>query len=541
MLTLDSRPVYLIGFMATGKTTVGRILSERLGRRFVDLDEEIERATGKGVPELFRTEGEAAFRRHEQAALERLARERGAVIACGGGTPCFGDNLSRMRATGVVVALGASIDEILARIGDVSSRPLLSGPEGARAAAEKLYRQREAAYRSAEVVVETGGRPIERIADECARHVGQRLGHAAVLLGERTYPIHVAPISMGAELVRSLCPTSTVAIVTDENVARHGHPRRLRESLEGAGIRVTEVMIPPGERHKTLAQAESVAASCVQAGLDRQSVIMAVGGGVVGDLAGFVAAVLFRGVRVVQVPTTLLAMIDSAIGGKTGVDLAAGKNLLGAFWQPRFVLCDPATLETLPPRELAAAFGEVVKYGLLGDSALFAAVESRGAELDLKDVIVRSARLKAHVVAHDELETGKGGPALARAGGRAILNLGHTVGHAIEAASGMGEKGSLLHGECVALGLIAAARLSARIGACSAALEPRVAQAVRRAGLPAEIDPWLRDDVLAYMAVDKKRVGGKVRFVVLEDVGSARTVELSVSEISSLLRPRRGE
>jgi 3-dehydroquinate synthetase len=231
-------------------------------------------------------------------------------------------------------------------------------------------------------------------------------------------------------------------------------------------------------------------------------------------------------VACVQVPTTLLAMIDSAIGGKTGVDLSSGKNLVGAFWQPRFVLADPAALDTLPARELRAAYGEVVKYGLLGDAELFAALE-RGDEPPRAELILRCARLKAAVVSADERE---------QTGARATLNLGHTMGHAIEAASWKTDA-PLLHGEAVALGLVAAARISARQGQgmCDGALSGRVAALLTKHGLAADLGPWLRDDVLAYVAVDKKRAAGKVRFVALEDVGRTRVVDMTVEELKAAL------
>lgn len=528
--SLDPSPIFLIGFMATGKTTVGRLLAEKLGRAFVDLDAEIERVAQKRVPEIFRTEGEAGFRAREALEVARVAQKDGVVVACGGGAPCYGDNLARMRASGIVIALSASLEEILRRAaadGGAARRPLL---EGARA----LYQEREAVYRSADIVLDTDGKTPEALAEECLVRAGRRLGQVAVKLGERSYPIHLAPLAGVGPLAAELLEASVVAIVTDQNVARAGHARAVRAALETSGLRVIDVSIPPGEKEKTLATAERVAAACVEAGLDRRSAIVAVGGGVVGDLAGFVAAVLYRGVRYAQVPTTLLAMIDSAIGGKTGVDLPAGKNLLGAFWQPRFVLADVATLATLPSRELRAGFGEVLKYGLLGDPELFARVEAQGTAVDLTDVVLRCARQKARVVSEDERE---------QTGLRATLNLGHTVGHALEAAS-LSRGEALLHGEAVALGLVAAARISARLGVGNPGLERRVANAVRRVGLEAALDPWLSDEGLArlmsFVQVDKKRVGGKVRFVALEDVGRTRLLELTPGEIAGFLRPSDG-
>jgi 3-dehydroquinate synthetase len=220
-------------------------------------------------------------------------------------------------------------------------------------------------------------------------------------------------------------------------------------------------------------------------------------------------------------------MVDSAIGGKTGVDLAAGKNLVGAFWQPRFVLADVATLATLPPRELAAAAGEVVKYGLLGDAQLFERLESDGLPSEHAELVLRCAAVKAAVVARDEREL---------TSARAALNLGHTVGHAIELASGY----RLLHGEAVALGLVAAARVSARLGLADPALEARVAAALGRCGLDADLAPWLRAEVLSHVSVDKKRQGARVRFIALEAVGRWKAVDLEPAELAALLISSRG-
>jgi shikimate kinase / 3-dehydroquinate synthase len=560
--------------MAAGKTSVGRRVAARLGRRFVDLDEHVEAASGKTVREIFRDQGEASFRWREAAALAEMARERDVVVATGGGTPMFGNNLARMREAGPVFSLLVSFDEVLRRVAPgESSRPLLAD----RAVAERIYAERERVYRSADVCLDTGGRDADAVAEDIVRRARLRLGDVNVILGERSYPIHLAGLERTADLVAELLPeTRSFAVITDENVARAGHARAVRAALEGPGpgARVLEVVLPAGETAKTLAEVERAAGACVRGGLDRKSAIVAVGGGVVGDVAGFVASCLYRGVACAQVPTTLLAMVDSAIGGKTGVDLSEGKNLVGAFWQPRFVLADVRTLATLPARELRAAFGEVVKYGLLDDPELFASLEraaptvppSRAHERPevasgsrrgegfscpepadagegppppgvgghipygsdsaaLADLVLRCARQKARAVIADEREV---------TGTRALLNLGHTVGHAIEAAA-LGSAHPLLHGEAIALGLVAALEVSHRLGLCPAALRDRTAALLSRLGLDSDVRPWLRPDVLAYLAVDKKRAAGKLRFIALEDIGRPRVVELEVDELHRLL------
>jgi 3-dehydroquinate synthase len=366
------------------------------------------------------------------------------------------------------------------------------------------------------VAVETSGRDPADVAAEIERRCAQLLGDVWVRLGERSYPVHLGPLARAGELARELCHPTRTLVVTDDNVARAGHARAVA-SAAGADI----VTIRPGEASKSLRIAEEVASACVRAGLDRRSLLLAVGGGVVGDLAGFVAAILYRGIAVAQVPTTLLAMVDSAIGGKTGVDLAAGKNLVGAFWQPRFVLADPATLDTLPARERTAAHAEVLKYALLGDAALFDALAT-GKTIDRADLVRRCARMKAELVSRDETET---------SGLRALLNLGHTVGHAIEAAS----RYELLHGEAVALGLVAAARVSVRLGLAPAELEEKVAGALARLGLPTDLSPWRRDEVRAAIHVDKKRDADVVRFVALEGVGRPRLTSVAPDDLWTML------
>jgi 3-dehydroquinate synthetase len=253
---------------------------------------------------------------------------------------------------------------------------------------------------------------------------------------------------------------------------------------------------------------------------------------VIGDLTGFVAATLFRGIPVIQIPTTLVAMTDAAIGGKTAIDLVAGKNLAGAFWQPRLVACGLETLTTLPPREKRAGFGELWKYALLDGETLWNLVDScaawaasdvpEAAPGALSEVIARSIAYKASVVGRDEREL---------TGVRALLNLGHTVGHAIESATGM------LHGEAVGLGLVAAARVSAAMAGARRDLETEVVAALRRTGLPAELDPLLTDDVLDRIRVDKKRIGEILKFIAVREVGACDPVEISVTELRRILRP----
>ena len=533
-------PLFLIGFMAAGKTSVGRAIAAATRRRFVDLDDAIA-ATGTHVATLVARD-EAEFRRREAQALAKaITTGEGAVIATGGGAAAHGDNLARMRAAGLVVALGVDVAEAEARaaaerkLRPTAQRPLLGS-------ARELAARRAPVYRRAHAVVDTTGRSVADVADAvlAVERVWQGCPQSSVTLvalGDRTYPISVAERLDPAMLRSALGAPTRVAIVTDTSVARHWlapFTAALAAALPAAAAPEV-VAIPPGEAHKTLATYEKICHQLVGAGLDRSSAIVGLGGGVVGDLAGFVAATLYRGIAVIQVPTTIVAMTDAAIGGKTAVDLPAGKNLLGAFHQPRLVACALEALITLPGRERRAGFGELWKYALLDGRDLWSAVvtcagwaagpDATPPPSELRMVIDRAIAYKAAIVGRDERE---------RSGHRALLNLGHTVGHAIESATGM------LHGEAVGLGLIAACRVSAAVCGTRRDLEHEVVAALRASGLPGDLDPYLTRDVLARIGVDKKRIGDKVRFLLIREVGLCEPAEMALTELTTILRPDPG-
>ncbi|MEO0427937.1 MAG: 3-dehydroquinate synthase [Pseudomonadota bacterium] len=353
-------------------------------------------------------------------------------------------------------------------------------------------------------------------------HAGPPLQETvSVSLGARSYDICIAPgliARAGAEIAPFLRRPFTV-IVTDETVARH-HLGPLRESLESAGIDCEAVIVPAGEASKSMTTLGDVLDALLALKVERDDVIIALGGGVIGDLAGFAAAILRRGINFVQVPTTLLAQVDSSVGGKTGVNAAAGKNLIGAFHQPRLVLADVGVLETLPPREFRAGYAEVAKYGLLGDADFFAWLEGNADALAAGDTAVRvravrhSCAMKAGIVERDEEERGE----------RALLNLGHTFGHALEAATGYSSR--LLHGEGVAIGMVLAFAASARLGLCAQELPGRVAHHLSGMGLPtrlSDIPGELPDaeGLMALMAQDKKVSQGRLTFVLAHAIGEA--------------------
>ena len=340
--------------------------------------------------------------------------------------------------------------------------------------------------------------------------------------GRRGYEVRIGPglLAGAGEAVRALFPRPPrLGVVADATVAAL-HGPALLASLRGAGLEATLIEVPPGEGSKSFAELERVLDALLALELDRGDAVVALGGGVTGDLAGFAAAVFKRGIDHVQVPTTLLAQVDSSVGGKTAVDTARGKNLVGAFHQPRLVLADTDTLLTLPEREVRAGYAEVLKHGLLGDRAYFERLEQEGALVLARDpaalawAVERSVEIKADVVARDEREGGV----------RALLNLGHTFGHAFETEVGPGE--ALIHGEAVGLGCALAFRFSASQGVCPPAEAARAQAAVAAAGLPVRMDevagaPFSADRLLAHMAQDKKAECGRLTFVLARGIGEA--------------------
>ena len=335
-----------------------------------------------------------------------------------------------------------------------------------------------------------------------------------VELGERGYPIHIgAGIIDAAELFAPHVADRMAAIVTNDTIAPL-YAGRVEASLQNAGARTLRIVVRDGEAFKTWQTLDEIHASLLAAQADRRAVLIALGGGVVGDLAGFAAATYQRGVTYVQVPTTLLAQVDSSVGGKTAINHALGKNMVGAFHQPAAVIADTATLATLPPREVAAGLAEVVKYGAIHDAQFLAWIESNATALAARDAVAlayairRSCEIKADIVAADERDTGV----------RALLNFGHTFGHAIESAAGYG---TWLHGEAVAAGMALAARFSARQGRIRAADAERLIALLRRFGLPVQPPRFPRETWLEYMGRDKKNEAGRITLILLDGLGSA--------------------
>jgi shikimate kinase/3-dehydroquinate synthase len=488
----DRRVVAIIGFMGAGKSTAARSAAEALGADAVDVDRVIEERLGKPIGRLFAEDGEAAFRATEERITLELLEARGTrVLALGGGavgSAAVRDALGRHLTVWVDVDLEAAWLRCLG-----TGRPLATDREQF----DRLYAAREPVYAQlADVVVPS----------ECSLAMGQVLEAAAdlpagaqmlwAISDSGSYPAYIGSGLLGQPPFWPAIVQGRRFLVTD------GHAGRLYGAkLEPLDGRVT---IMPGEQSKTIAHAEIVWSELVRAGMTRSDVVVALGGGVVGDLAGFCAATFQRGVRYVQVPTTLVAQVDSAYGGKTGVDLAEAKNYVGVYHQPCAVIADPDTLHTLPAPELAAGYAEVVKTALIAGGQLWEQVRG-GADPAAPEVIAACARTKLRIVARDERD----------AGPRQALNLGHTIGHAIETVTGYA---TYRHGEAVALGLLAALRLSG-----NGQLRDEVAALLRTRDLPTALDGVDPDEVVMATARDKKRVGdGPVPFVLLAQPGEPR-------------------
>jgi len=501
----DEENLIITGFMGTGKTCVGQEVARRLGRTFVDMDALIEARQGMTVAEVFARRGEAHFRQLEAALCRELAARTGLVVATGGGALILDTNLEILSASGPVVCLTASPDEILRRLEAARDRPLLDAPDR-RARVAALLAERSAAYERIGRQVDTAGLTVAQVADQVMAVAD---APAATAIPVQTpggqYQVYLGRglLTQVGTLLRQQELNGQVALVTNPTVSRlYGAP--VADGLEAAGFQVATCLVPDGEAHKTLDRVRTMYDDFIRAGMDRRGTVLALGGGVIGDMAGFAAATYLRGVTLVQLPTTLLAMVDASVGGKVAVNHPQGKNLIGAFKQPALVIADPDVLATLPAAEFANGLAEVVKAGLIGDPVLFEQIEDHG-PAPLPWLVKRAVRVKAAVVEADPYERGR----------RMMLNLGHTFGHALELLSGY----ALHHGAGVSVGLVAATRLSARMELCDPALVARVEEVLARHGLPTSYRGHTPAQVWQAMATDKKRRGKRLRFVLPRAVG----------------------
>ncbi|NPD67482.1 3-dehydroquinate synthase [Lichenicola cladoniae] len=534
------RSIVLVGLMGAGKTTVGRRLASRLGLPFRDADAEVELAAGFTIAELFARYGEAEFRRGEQGVIRRLLSGPPIVLATGGGA--FMDPVTRhaIRRDAVSVWLRCPLEVLVRRVSGRGHRPLLA--EGRpREILSALIERRHPVYAEADLIVDCNDDGVERTTDLVHRAVTGRVPpeRVEVSLSHARYDVMVGAglVARAGALLTPVLPQKRVVVVTDETVAAL-HLPTLLASLAETGIDAESIIVPPGEGSKSLACFGMVTDRLLALGIERRTAVIALGGGVIGDLAGFAAASVMRGLPFVQIPTTLLAQVDSSVGGKTGINTSAGKNLLGAFHQPIAVVADTDMLATLPIRELRAGYAEILKAGLIADPDLFEWCEANGAAVLAgdpaiqADAVRRACRFKAGVVGDDEREEKPDN-------GRALLNLGHTFAHALEAE--MRFDGRLLHGEAVGIGLLLAFRLSVRLGLCPAADADRVEAHLRRLGMKTTIDDCgcalSASALAAHMQRDKKMRDGRISFVLVHRIGQAFTSrDIASSAVIELLQ-----
>jgi 3-dehydroquinate synthase len=518
----DHRNIILAGFMGTGKTTVGRRLAKRLGRTFLDTDRIIEERQGRTISEIFQSEGEEYFRALEKELCEEIVQQGNAVVATGGGLFLDRDNRRTMSRSGIILRLACTPEAALERIGSGRNRPKVADDPTARV--KQLLAEREPMYASLPFQIDTTGCALDQVVDDIVHvlsNVGKRLNVIPVSLPDGGgYSIAVGDgiLDLVGPMLRNRKFTSRVAVVADENVAKL-HADTAMESLRNSGFEPSLCVMPPGEQSKSHEHLLRLYGRFLEIGLDRKGVVVAIGGGVIGDLAGFAAASYMRGVALVHCPTTLLAMVDSSVGGKTGVDLPQGKNLVGAFKQPVFVISDTGTLASLPPREVRMGMAEVIKHTVIDDADLFMRMERESEALKLTpELIRRSVAVKVRVVETDLFEAGR----------REVLNLGHTVGHALEQVSGY----RIGHGDAVAIGLVAVARMSAKMELTSPEVSDRIETLLVRYGFPVRHNCDL-NAITAAMTADKKTLAGRVRFVLVRDVG---TVEPGLQVPQEIIR-----
>lgn len=522
---MPPRNIVLTGFMGTGKTAIGRHLATLLGRPFLDLDAVIVQQTGQSIPEIFATDGEAHFRQLECDVAATLSTLPGLVLATGGGTLLDPRNRQALTSTGDLVTLTCSADELAGRLSTTGDRPLLSGVPDLVGRIEELLTERAATYAGILLTLDTSGRSPESVATELAAMltlpmaiaeipVPGAIGHP-VLAARGVHTSRVvagrgAACQLGTQLVDRGIDGQVVMVMPA--VVQELYEPRLVASLEAAGLPWQTLVIDDDDQQKTFAQAATLVDRLAALGADRQTCLVAVGGGVTGDLAGFAASIYMRGIALVMVPTTLLAQVDASIGGKTAVNTEDAKNLAGAFHPPLLVTADPCLLASLPDRELAGGLAEVVKTALIGDPELFVRLEyalTAGDEEDvdprrdlslLEDCVTACAAVKGGVVGRDPWELDE----------RRLLNLGHTVGHALEAQRDLG----LSHGEAVSLGLMVALRLSVIKNLADPALMDRTRSLLKNCGLPTTPPEFDLAAVRARLRLDKKRRDGCLQFVL---------------------------
>lgn len=513
-------PLLLGGFMGTGKSTIGPIVASLANVPFVDLDAVLQQVAGKTIADIFRTEGEAAFRALEAQQLRSmLADTSPRVIALGGGALVDPDLRAEALQRGCVVNLVAEPSTVAERLlpavaAQPSGRPLLDGASDPLDRIRKLNASRAQVYADAHARIRVDGRAPDVVAHAVFQSWQGR--NLLVRSASTTYAARITrdvPTAL-VEHLRALAPSS-VCVVTDETVDNL-HTAATLQALRDAGISLAcKVVLTPGEPHKQWPAVQRILDDLLRHHADRNSVVVAVGGGVVSDIAGFAAAIFLRGIRWVALPTTMLSMVDAAVGGKTAVDLGLAKNVVGAFHHPTAVLVDPSFTHTETDRAYRSGLAEVIKSGAIADPELLEFMHSNLERVLSRDVDVveemihRSLGVKVRIVSRDERESGE----------RMLLNFGHTLGHGFEAAGNFDE---LTHGEAIALGMVAIMQLGIARGITSMDVANLIEGRLAEVGLPTQWDRQMMDRALELITFDKKRLASDMRLVMLERVGQPR-------------------
>ncbi len=508
--------IFLYGPPGTGKSTIGKILARNLKLPFIDLDRVIEKNAGMSVAQIMEVQGEPAFRDLETTALHNVVTEKESVIALGGGALLREENRTLVENNGRTVLLMAQLQTLLGRLDSESTqRPLLAGDLRGKLAS--LLSKRKEHYSSFHLRVDVDGVSAKENAIQALAVLGRFHLRA---MGEYDAIVQEAGAGQLGDMLKARGLLNTI-LVTDENVAKF-HSEKVIAALRGSGFDPKVLITPAGEAHKNLETVSGLWHGFLENGLDRKSTVIALGGGVIGDLAGFAASTFMRGIHWVALPTTLLSMVDASLGGKTGFDLPEGKNLIGSFHPPKLVLADPQLLKTLPEAELISGLAEVLKHGIISDPQLFMLC-TRGlpwVKDNIEEIVKRAMAVKIKIIEQDPYEKGF----------RGALNLGHTVGHAVELVS----KFHLRHGEAVAIGMVAEAQYAERVGVAVTGLSETIVGALSALGLPIQIPKELPpEEIIRVMRVDKKKNAKAIRFALPVEIGKVKFVD--VTDLESVL------
>ena len=502
--------IFLYGPPGSGKSMMGQVLAGNLKLPFIDLDHVIETDAGISISGIMERHGESAFRDLESSALLALADEGESVVALGGGALLRDENRTFAENSGTVLLLMAGLRTLLERLqNDPEKRPLLAGDMSTKLSS--LLAKRSEHYNSFPLLLHVDGKTVEQNAFQARVLLGR---YHLSAMGEYDVLVRNGAIDRLGEMLW-LRGLQNPILVTDEIVAKF-HAENAISALRASGFDPKMLTVPAGEAYKNLETIGQLWHGFLESGMDRKSTVIALGGGVIGDMAGFAASTFMRGIPWVGVPTTLLAMVDASLGGKTGFDLPEGKNLIGSFHPPKLVLADPQLLRTLPEAELISGMAEVVKHGIISDPELFSLCV-RGLDWvkgNLEEIIKRAMAVKIKIIEEDPYEKGF----------RAALNLGHTVGHAVELVS----KFNLRHGEATSIGMAAEAKYSARIGLAGLGLVESVTASLSGLGLSIHIPKEMsREEILCAMRVDKKKNAKSIRFALPVEIGTVKLVDVT--------------